>query len=191
MSQLNNRITGEIIKIDKISNLGIYYSIFENSFLLSQNKFGVSKNIDLFDKNIQVDKSSFEGTTISHNDIEQYLTFQKIIEVETNFEISEDYRNWFIETGSTDEETLLRLFIPRIAYNNALKSKDTPADYYYPLWQIIEYGTTNIEVKYSQITDNSIVIYLLTLLPEHKTILDTYRTDGVLVEDRYPEEDII
>jgi len=65
-----------------------------------------------------------------------------------------------------------------------LKAKDDIENFYNPLWQIISFGTQTIDSKYSQITYNSIVLYLLELLPEHKAVINMYVNDGVLLENK-------
>ena len=182
MKQLNNKITGEIITFHKSSETGIYYTIFENSIFLKDDKFGISKRIDAIDKLTEFAKNLFQNPTISVNEVIELATLIKIIEVEPGYEISEDSQNWYISIGSTGEPTNLRLLIPNKAYDSALRAKNNETDFYYPLWLVIAFGTETIDAKFSQITYNSIVLYLLELLPEHEAILKMYENDGVIIE---------
>ncbi len=182
MKQLNNTKTGEIITYQKSKESGIFYTIWENSFYRDQNLHGISKRCDAFDPNIELNKSLFEGETLTNAEVEELLSYFKIQEVEIDFELSDELRNWYISKGSTTLDTLFRLFITNKAYDNALKAKNTPADFYYPLWMVISFGTENIDSKFSQITDYSIVLYLEELLPKHQQILEMYVDDDVLIQ---------
>lgn len=195
MLQLNNIISGEIIRYQKSKDSGIYYKIYENSFIIDDKKC-IDKRCDYFDENVELDKSLFEGNTVSLNDVKHYQTLLKIQESEPDFILSEDERNWFITTGSTGLETLFRLFIPNKAYDNALRDKDKDGSVgemgeYYPLWQVISYGTAYIDSKFSQITDNSIVLYLEELNEQHRAVINMYAKDNVIVEDKYPVNPMI
>lgn len=189
MKYLNNTTTGEVIRITKVTPDRIFYTIFENSFLTNQNKFGISKSIE--NKTIEV-PNIFEGDNINSLEFESYKAALIIIENEPNFTISDDERNWYITTGSSgNEDIAYRVFISNKAYDNALKDKDIETNEYYNLWLVIDFATQNIKAQYSQITDNSIVIYLATLLDEHKLVLKSYEKDGVVIEPKELVEEVI
>ena len=185
MKYLNNLQTGELIRINKISDNGIFYSIFENKVLADSNQFSISKRID----------NNLNGITIyesnkTFGEIKEDAALIDIALTETEFTINEDEKNWCIPIGSDGTETLVRLTIPNAAYDNALRDKnkdgsgEEPMGQYYPLWQVISFGTATIDSKYSNISYNAIVLYLLKLLPEHKAVIDMYESDGVVIENK-------
>ena len=185
MKYLNNTTNGGLIRINKISDNGIFYSIYENKVLADLNQFAISKRID----------NNLNGITIyetnkTFGEIKEDAALIDIALAETDFTINEDEKNWSIPIGSDGTETLVRLTIPNAAYDNALRDKnkdgsgEEPMGQYYPLWKVIAFGTENIDAKYSQITYNAIVLYLLELLPEHKAVIDMYVSDGVVVENK-------
>jgi hypothetical protein len=185
MKQLNNKTTGEIITYSKSKETGIFYTIWENSFYRDLSQHGLNDRIDYFDEKIEIEKTIFEGNFISTELVRDYQTLLQLQSNFKDFDISTDLRNWHIESGSTGKETLYRVFITNKAYDNALKTKNDPTGQFYPLWMVISFGTETIDAKYSQITDNSIVLYLVELLPEHRQILEMYVNDGVIIENKY------
>lgn len=183
MKYLNNTITGELIKLDKVSDNGIYYSIFENKPFKDELKFPVSARIENTIKSKMITED-YSGKSVL--ELESDIALECIID-SINSEgwlINEDSQNWYIKKGSTGADTLIRLTIPNHAYDSALKDKDNSNGQYYPLWQVISFGTENIDAKFSQITYNAIVIYLEELLPEHRQVIEMYASDGVVIEEK-------
>ena len=177
MKYLNNKTNGNVIRITKVSDSAIYYSIFENSVFADKNEF--AKSIVIAESINDVMVLEVNKTLI---EVKQDCALQIISDNEPDFTIENDEKNWYITKGSTGIDTSIRLFIPNMAYDSALADKDNPEGLFFMLWQVISFGTTNIDAKFSQITYNSIILYLEELLPEHKSIIEMYADFGVLIE---------
>ena len=89
--QLNNNITGQIIKIDKIKDIGVYYKLFPNKHCLD------------FEKDFEIKKApkiadNFEPSILrSWGEMHEEAGLKEVLKIETNYVYSEeDTQNWVV-----------------------------------------------------------------------------------------------
>ena len=105
---INNLTTGEIIKINKNKDIGIFYTIYENSYCFNNNLYGIEKNTVKRNTNIVPD------IPMNEEDLIEYTASLKILESETDFIINEDTQNWIIS------ERPIRMFMKNDFVNEVL-----------------------------------------------------------------------
>lgn len=179
MKYLNNLITGEVIRINKISDTGIYYTIYENKAYADQNLFGKDKRIDTNINNIE-----FNNISGLFDDIKYEAAIRLLATIETDYTLNEDEQNWNIPKGSLGDDTTLRITIPNGVYDKALMARDNNTNPYYMLWQVIDYCQNGLKTITSNCTYNAMVQYLVEIFPEHLYVVEMYAIDGVIVEYR-------
>jgi len=89
--QLNNKQTGEIIKISKIKDSATYYKVYENKHCLDNDLYAIDKSTD------KRDTSYIPSIPMCEDNLNLYTSLLKVLEVETEFELSEDNQNWLVE----------------------------------------------------------------------------------------------
>lgn len=187
MNILNNKTTGQVISIDKISENNIYYTIYENTWFQSKKLFGIEKSTGKgIDNTIRVNKTVFPDLTISGDEYRNYVAMLQVVAIETGFTIETDVQNWYILIGSTNLPTTVRVFIPNKAYDLALGDRDNEEGTYYLLWQVISGVQSTLPTNTAQITYNCLCQYLEEIYPQSKEVLDyyiaTYPELNILIE---------
>lgn len=89
--QLNNKTNGNIITLSKIKDGGTFYKLWENKFCLDNQLFEIDKKVDVRNMNITPE------TPMSELELKEYTSNLKVLETETNFELSDDIQNWVCE----------------------------------------------------------------------------------------------
>ena len=112
--QLNSKTTTKVIRIRVITDVIIGYSIFENSYFADNNINGENKNISL-----QINKQlSIPLINENFEENENYLALQSLLTLIefSDYEISNDLKNWHIQTMQNEQgqslPCTLRIFIP-------------------------------------------------------------------------------
>ena len=96
MSYLNNKTTGETIKIFKSTNLKIYYKIFENTYFAQNDLFPIIEYADPRDIDIIPSIALNELDLINYTSILKVADKYKDLEETKKFIIDEDSQNWII-----------------------------------------------------------------------------------------------
>lgn len=167
MRHINNPTSGEVIIVDKVTDNGIYYSLFENAIHSTRNEYFISKNVATYDK------SYIPTELMSINESITEAAQIKILETETNFVLSDDRKNWVIENGSTAEPTTLRILIPNevVAREIALNS---------------DFGNLLIAMRalseWAVIYPHCLVQYLEELLESQKSLIESYTSSGIIID---------
>lgn len=177
MKYLNNLNTGEVIRINKISDTGIYYTIYENKVYADQNLFGKDKRINIDN----INDISFNNISGSFNDIKYEAAIRLLSTIETDYTLNEDEQNWNIPDGS-ETKTTLRITIPNNVYDKALMDRDKPNNNYFMLWQVIDYCQNGLSTITANCTYNAMVQYLEYINPEHLYVVEQYIDEGVVIE---------
>jgi hypothetical protein len=177
MKYLNNLNTGEVIRISKISDTGIYYTIYENKVYADQNLFGKDKRIDT-----NISDITFNNISGSFLDIKYEAAIRLLSTIETDYIVNEDEQNWNITVGSTNNPTTVRITIPNNVYDKALMARDNNTNQYYMLWQVINYCQNGLPTGTANCTYNAMVQYLEEILPEHLYVVEQYINQGVVIE---------
>ena len=163
--QLNN-INGQVVKIDTIyvSRNRVDYSIYEyGGSSIIQRKSHAFGTITLVDYLTQ--ETNFENLC--------YTTLAA--ELDPGYSISEDKKNWVISTGSTGEDTAVRVYIPATTLNSVLHTGN-------PLDSLLK----QMEVLAPQVVrlDNGSHQYLIYIEDVAKTILEGY--PEIIMESKIP-----
>jgi hypothetical protein len=175
---LNNIKTGELIRINKISDTGIYYTIYENKVYADSNLFPKDKRVNIDN----INNISFTGISGTFEDIKYEAAIRLLSTIELDYTLNEDEQNWNIPKGSLGDNTTLRITIPNNVYDKALMARDDNSNSYYMLWQVIDYCQNGLKTITSNCTYNAMVQYLVEIFPEHLYVVEQYINDGVVVE---------
>jgi hypothetical protein len=87
--------------------------------------------------------------------------------------------NWVYATGSTGLETMVRILIPADLIGKEMFTGS-------PIDQLIQ--AMSPLAPWTTRGANSIVQYLEELLPEHKSLLESYNNDGIIIEYKLSEQ---
>lgn len=100
--QLNNKNTNEIIKIVSITESGVAYDYYTNPFASAERKTNV----------LTLDFDFIPENPMSVNKLKEFLAYTELNKFYTDYEISEDEKNWCINIGSTGLDTTVRVLFP-------------------------------------------------------------------------------
>lgn len=162
--QLNNISLNRVAKVDKIdfSQNEIVFSIYEFGFAnkkISQERFTSPETLkDFLNQSVNCNNECLRILK------ENYLT---------GYELSGDAKNWAIQTGSTGDPTLIRVFVP-YSVSGQVFNTGNALDI---LLKAMD-GLVNFLIK--DVTGG--MQYLEYLLPEHRAILEQY--PEIVIQER-------
>lgn len=165
---LINKTTGQIIEILGVNRNTetVTYQIYDNGINLSLGKVSMIKSI-VFNPTIVC------SIPRTYTEFMEYIGVETVKAMHPTFEESEDLINWCRPIGSTDEPTTIRVLIP-----NDLMAKEIFTGS--PLDQLVQ--AMSVYKEWCTRGELSLVQYLVELLPEHKYILDSYVSQGVIID---------
>lgn len=167
MQYLNNTQTGEVIKVTKTKDIGIYYEIYENTYCRDNSLFPILKVTDKRDNTI------IPNEPLNENDLIEYTSNLKVLEIETSFGLNNDIQNWCVQKGSTGLDTTLRVIIPN---SLIIKSLNTGS----PLDLLLK-GIEPLK-DFLKKSNNFSVQYLEELYLESRAILEMY--PEIIIENK-------
>jgi len=165
--QLNNITTGEIIKISKTKDSGIFYLKYENSYCKDNTLYYIEGQTDPRNTNIK------PSIPMTEKELVEYTSYLKLLEKEVDFElVTIDDQNW--------THTRLKRIICKNNFLTSTMLKD-------PLFKllidnIILYDKTEKIIWSNNFTT---IIYINTIGAEDVDIVTPYVLSGdIIVEDK-------
>jgi len=162
--QVLNNPNGKQIEI-----ININYS--QNNVVYKINEFGGSnsENQNLFQSEISF--VNYETQTVKTFDEIFDLIGSKL----TDYSKSTDLQNWTIPTGTNDEPTVIRVYLPTKLVNKHLWT-GSDLDILMQAMKIFK--------DYKQTLENGSMQYLKFLQNADKLVLENYANEGIIIEDK-------
>lgn len=173
MKILINKNSGQVLTVNKIlrSDDKVMFTLYDNFILYQQGKF-------LLDSYLPINKNIVPTELLSWDAYLEYIAVNTILAEYINFVTLDDNQGWCRSTGSDGEPTTLRVMLP---YDLVAKETNTDS----PLDQLVK-GMAQLSPWLTR-GEKSGVQYLQFLLPEHKTILESYSYYGVVIDNKIIE----
>jgi len=162
MLYLNNRITGEQIRLKKSSENAIYFNIFENGYCAKNDKFAIAEKIEA-----QRDKDFLPTDPMTEQELIEYTSFLKIRDQYDDFIFDNDPQNWLFQERPI-RIILRKSFIASAIYEN-------------PLFSSVVERIREEMIDYIRIGHETIVIYCNGIDEEDYNIVAPYIESGDII----------
>ncbi len=168
---INNTTNGNVIKINKIKDTGTFYNIYENTYCAENNLYPIKKKTDARDTTL------VPSEPMNEEDLRKHTSKLKILEAETNFELSDDEQNWLIDSRP------IRMLMKNTFLNEVLTK-----DEHRPLSIIIREeldANYNSDEKFIFVGNNYQTAYFLDIDDEDEPIITPYIAQGkIIIENK-------